>query len=156
HAADEEPRRIAEERAHHLVGAPRLELLRPVGAGDDAEREQRKACDEEAMLRVIERIERRQAAEARRVALRFDTTLLHEVEHRRAACEEEEGDAEQIRDDVERDEDGAEPRLRRGLAEEVRSEQERETERAHQEAERVDAEAPSKREVRRRRKKRRD
>ncbi len=83
--------------------------------------------------------------------LLLDAPLLHQVEHRRAAGQEEERHAEEVRHHVEGDEPRAEPRLWRGLAEEVRAEEERQAERGHQEPQRVDAEAAAEREVRGRR-----
>ncbi len=153
HPADEEPRRVAEDGAHHLLGAAGLELLGPVGAGDDAQGEQGEAGHQEAVLGGVERVERGQVADARGAPL-LEAPLLHQVERRRAAREEEERHAEEVGDHVEGDEQRREPRLRRRLAEEVGAEEERQTERAHQQPERVDAEAGAEREVGRRREER--
>src|SRR5205814_2295559 len=104
---DERPGRVAEDRADELAADPELRAVRlrdEDGAEEDADREEREAGEEKAVLGAIERIERRQALEEPLELLLLEEPLLHEVERRRAEREGEEGDPEEVHRHVERDE----------------------------------------------------
>ena len=140
HAGDQQPRGVAQDGAEDLVDGSRLELARPHGAGEHAEGEQREACDQEPMRRLVERLEGRQPralAEQQRLLV-LQATLLHEVHDGRRASEQEEGVTHEVGEDVKADEARRQLLIRGSAAEEEGAQRHHQAERSDHQADGVD------------------